>query len=185
MRNGRLDGTDILEFCADYFWHYPSSPGFDSVIACNNRSVELNPQLIELYTANAWLLWSDWVSWKLDPESMPDKQDNVDEALRMLRQGHDANPSSAAYHLDAAQTIVPLAYHHRPDLFDVVTRYYLYAEELASDENMRIRIRKQLGHSYRKQELNREAIRWYRAVLELEPDNKVALRYLKMLGAKP
>ena len=64
-------------------------------------------------------------------------------------------------------------------------QYYLYAEELATDRDMRIRIRKSLGHRFREQEKIPEATHWYRAVLALDPENRVAQRYLKKFGVEP
>jgi len=66
-----------------------------------------------------------------------------------------------------------------------VIRYYLYAEELATDRDMQIRIRKGLGHRFREQDKIPEATRWYQAVLALDQDNKVALRYLEKFGVAP
>jgi len=177
--------TDILDLCAEYFWHNSPSSNFSEVIACTNRRIELEPQVVEPYTTNAWLMWSEWVSWKLDPRKMPEGQGQADEAIRLIRKGRAANPHSAEYHLDAAETIAPLAQHHRPELTDFVIRYYLYAEELATDRDMQIRIRKSLGHRFREQDKIPEAIQWYRAVLALDHDNKVALRYLKKFGVEP
>jgi len=177
--------TDILDLCAEHFWHNSPSSSFSEVIACTNRRIELEPQVIEPYTTNAWLMWSEWVSWKLDPQKMPNGQGQADEAIRLIRKGRAANPRSAEYHLDAAETIAPLAQHHLPELMDFVIRYYLYAEELATDRDMHIRIRKGLGHRFREQDKIPEAIQWYRAVLALDRDNKVALRYLKKFGADP
>lgn len=177
--------TEILDLCSDYFWHHAPSSSFREVIACTSRRIELEPQVIEPYTINAWLMWSEWVAWKLDPTKMPGAQAQADEAVRLIKKGRAANPHSAAYHLDAAETMAPLARHHRPDLWNFVIRYYLYAEELATDPDMQIRIRKGLGHRFREQDKIPEAIRWYRAVLTLDPDNKVALRYLEKYGAAP
>lgn len=176
---------DILLHCSDYFWHHtdahgPSS-GFSHVIACTNRQIELDPQAIEAYTTNAWLLWSDWVSWTLDPKKVPDRQDGVDQAIHLLEKGHVANPKNAAFHLDAARTISPLARHHRPDLMGDVLRYYHQAHSLTSDKTLLIRIRNELGHCHRTQDQPTEALRWYRAVLELDAENRVALRYIKTL----
>ncbi len=179
----RVFSPEILDLCAEYFWHNSPSSSFSEVIACTNRRIELAPQVVEPYTTNAWLMWSEWVSWTLDPKKMPKGKGQVDEAIRLIRKGRAANPHSAEYHLDAAETIAPLAHHHRPELMDFVIRYYLYAEELATDRDMQIRIRKGLGHRFREQDKIPEAIQWYRAVLALDPDNRVALRYLENFGA--
>jgi tetratricopeptide (TPR) repeat protein len=177
--------TEILDQCADYLWHNAPSSNFSEVIACTNRRIGLDPQVIEPYTTNAWLLWSEWVAWKLDPKKMPGAEGHADEAIRLIKKGRAANPHSAEYHLDAAETMAPLAQHHRPDLMDFVIRYYLYAEALATDSAMQIRIRKGLGHRFRELDKIPEAVDWYQAVLALDPQNKVALRYLKKYGIEP
>ncbi|MFC1766284.1 tetratricopeptide repeat protein, partial [Planctomycetota bacterium] len=176
---------DILALCNDYFWHNPrterKSSGFSDCIACNDRALALDPQAIELYTMNAWLLWSDWVSWTVDPNKVWEGKDNVDKAVRLIQKGRAANPSSAAFHLDAANTLFPLAQHHRSELMDFVIRYYHHAEKLATEKAMRLRICNCLGHRYRAKDNKEEAIRWYRAALELDPEDKVAIRHLKKL----
>ncbi len=175
----------ILTRCADYFWHHADADGpfsgYSHVIACTDRQIELDPQDIEAYTNNAWLLWSDWVSWTHDPNKMPNGREGVDRALRTLEKGHAANPLNALFHVDAAQTLYPLALHHRPDLMAVVTRYYTQAHDLISDRDLLIRIRKGLGHVYRNQGQTAQALHWYRSVLELDPGNPVALRYIQKL----
>ena len=102
----------------------------------------------------------------------------------MIKKGRAANPDSAAYHFDAALTLEPLAHHHRPELMPFVIRYYLYAEDLATETALRIRIRLNLGHRFRQQGKTEEAIRWYRAVLEIDPENRVAHRYLDKIRGK-
>ncbi|MCH8215874.1 MAG: tetratricopeptide repeat protein [Planctomycetes bacterium] len=174
--------TEILDVCTDYFGHHSDprgSPyGFGSSVACINRRIEIDPQDIEAYTLNAWLLWSDWVTWKLHPNRISDGEGKAEEAVRLIKKGRAANPDSAAYHFDAALTLEPLAHHHRPELMPFVIRYYLYAEDLATETALRIRIRLNLGHRFRQEGKTEEAIRWYRAVLEIDPENRVAHRYL-------
>ena len=179
---------EILDVCTDYFGHHPdpsgSPHGFASSVACIKRRIEIDPQDIEAYTLSAWLLWSDWVTWKLHPKRIPDGQGKVEEAVRLIKIGRAANPANAAYHLDAAQTLEPLARHHRPELMAFVIRYYLYAEDLATETALQIRVRLSLGHRYRQQGKTDDAIRWYQKVLEIDPENRVAQRYLDKLGAK-
>ena len=174
--------TEILDVCTDYFGHHSDprgSPyGFGRSVACINRRIELDPQDIEAYTLNAWLLWSDWVTWKLHPDRISDGEGKAEEAVRLIKKGRAANPDSAAYHFDAALTLEPLAHYHRPELMPFVIRYYLYAEDLATETALRVRIRLNLGHRFRQQGKTEEAIRWYRAVLEIDPENRVAHRYL-------
>jgi tetratricopeptide (TPR) repeat protein len=175
----------ILGTCADHFFHNPEkdgeTTGYSNTVACTDRSIELDPRAIDLYTTNAWLLWSDWVSWKLDPQRVSNGRDKLDRAVRLIKKGRAANPASAAYHFDAANTMAPLALHHRPDLMDWVIHYYHHAEALATDRAQRAQICKVLGHRYRIQGKIEEAIRWYRITLELDPENEVAERYLKQL----
>jgi len=177
--------SEILSACADYYFHGPAddgdTSGYSRSVACTQRLIELYPQTIDLYTTNAWLLWSDWVTWKMDSESVSDGQDKLDRAIRLIKQGRAANPTSAAYHLDAANTMAPLALHHRPDLMDWVIHYYHHAEALATDPAQRAQICRILGHRYRIQGKIEEARRWYRITLELDPENEVARRYLLQL----
>ena len=173
---------EILDVCTDYFGHYSdprgSQHGFASSVACIKRRIEIDPQDIEAYTLSAWLLWSDWVTWKLYPNRIPDGRGKAEEAIRLIKLGRAANPANAAYHFDAAQTLEPLARHHRPELMPFVIQYYLYAEALATGTALRVRVRLNLGHRFRQQGQTEEAIRWYQAVLEIDPENRVAHRYL-------
>ena len=153
--------TEILDVCTDYFGHHSDprgSPyGFGRSVACINRRIELDPQDIEAYTLNAWLLWSDWVTWKLHPDRISDGEGKAEEAVRLIKKGRAANPDSAAYHFDAAQTLEPLARHHRPELMPFVIQYYLYAEALATGTALRVRVRLNLGHRFRQQGKTEEA----------------------------
>ena len=180
--------TEVLDVCTDYFGHHSDprgSPyGFGRSVACINRRIELDPQDIEAYTLSAWLLWSDWVTWKLYPNRIPDGRGKAEEAIRLIKLGRAANPANAAYHFDAAQTLEPLARHHRPELMPFVIQYYLYAEALATGTALRVRVRLNLGHRFRQQGQTEEAIRWYQAVLEIDPENRVAHRYLDKLKGK-
>jgi tetratricopeptide (TPR) repeat protein len=177
--------ADILAACADFFFHDPGdaddTSGYSKSVACSLRSIELDPQAIDLYTTSAWLLWSNWVTWKQDPQRVSDGPAKLELAIQLIKQGRAANPDSALYHYDAANTMAPLARHHLPDLMDWVIHYYHHAEALATDKALRVQICKVLGHRYRIQGKIEEAIRWYRVTLELDPDNKVARRYLERL----
>lgn len=178
---------EVLEICSDHFFHYPgegpNGMGYDNSVLCNDRMIALYPQAEDLYTINAWLLWSDWVTWNLDPNRIPGAKDNIPRAVRQIQRGRAANPDSAAYHYDAANTMAPLAQNYKPGLMDFVIRYYKYANALATEEQKELHalIRKALGNRYRILGKKEEAIRWYRATLELDPENEVALRYLKRL----
>ncbi len=180
--------ADILAACADYYFHDPGdehdTSGYSKSVACTNRMLVLDPQAIDLYTTNAWLLWSNWVTWKQDPQSVADGPAKLKQAIRLIRQGRAANPDSAAYHYDAANTMAPLARHHLPELMDWVIQYYHHAEALAKDKTLRTQICKVLGHRYRIQGKTAEAMRWYRITLELDPENEVAQRYLEQLEAQ-
>lgn len=180
--------ADILNACTDYYFHSPGdehdTSGYSRSVACTNRMIVLDPQAIDLYTTNAWLLWSNWVTWKQDPQQVTEGPAKLKQAIRLIRQGRAANPDSAAYHYDAANTMTPLALHHLPDLMDWVIQYYHHAEALAKDKALRTQICKVLGHRYRIQGKTTEAMRWYRITLELDPENEVAQRYLKQLESQ-
>lgn len=177
--------VNIVMTCADYFFHHPGNDvdhiGYSHTIACMDRAIVLHPHATELYTDTAWLLWSDWVTWTQDPNRIPVAQDHVQKALRLIEQGRAANPNNGTYLFDAANTLMPLAKFHRPDLMDLVIGYYCDAEALTTDKTQRVRIRTILGHRYRLQGKTKEALHWYHAALELDPSNKIALRYVDKL----
>lgn len=181
----RIYDLDILTVFSDYFFHNIADEeealGYAYSIACNQRCLELDPQAEDLYTLNAWLLWSDWVAWQKDPNNLPNREGHITQALELIKKGRAANPASAAYHLDAAQTVFLIANTYRPDLMDFVIRYYHHAEVLATDRDMRIRIYKSLGHRYRHKGDIETAKHWYREALKLDPEDKVARRHLELL----
>lgn len=176
---------DVAVALGEHLWHHQdedSPPGsYNGIIAFAYRQVELDPQAVRAYTDTAWLLWSKWVSWKQDPERMPDGEHRVEEALALVRRGSEANPDSARYHYDAGMTLMPLARSHLPDLYPVVNRYLERAEALTDDLKRRGLIRRQLGHNYRLMGETDAAAQWYRRALELDPDNGPARDCLKRL----
>ncbi|MBT3374161.1 MAG: tetratricopeptide repeat protein [Lentisphaerae bacterium] len=187
-----LRDPELAAVLGEHLWHHQnedSPPGsYNGIIALAYRQVELDPQVVRAYTDTAWLLWSKWVSWKQDPEGMPDGEDGVTRALALLRRGAEANPDSARYHYDAGMTLMPLARSHLPDLYPTVNRHLERAVDLSDDLRLRILAGRQLGHNFRLAGDVDSAERWYRRVLELDPDNIPAKdclrRLLEAKGAK-
>ena len=185
-----LVSVSVIDVLSDYLWHnqqLDSPPGsYNGIIAFLERRIELYPMNYSQYADAAWLWWSKWVTWKKNPDKMPDGEGGVEKAIELLHKGRAANPESAKYFFDAAMTISSLARYHLPEKYEFVENFILKAEELVDDEGdqrKHVRIRLSVAHMYRIREKHGKAIEWYRKVLEVEPENEIALRYLKRLEA--
>ena len=177
----------LLMLLSDYLWHHgdlDTPPGsFNTIIRLHYRVVELDPQATPVYTTTAWLLWSKWVSWKMDPLKMPDGKSKVKEALKLLKRGEKANPGNAEYLCDSGTTMMSLARFHRADLYPFVFDQLKKADQNATAEQtkLKVRVRLTIAHNYRHLKQWDDAATWYRAVLELDPQNEVATRCLKQV----
>lgn len=184
-RLDRVTDQDQLARCTDFYWHnagYENPPGsFNNVIRIGYRIIALDPQATSTYTGIAWLLWSKWVTWKKNPENMPDGETKADESIALLMRGRKANPTNAEYHLDAAQTIEPFARHHQPARNAFVLESYALADRYAQVDSIKIRARLSTGHVLRRLGEKEKALRSYEAVLVLDPQNRVALRCIEEL----
>lgn len=187
--NGQQD-TDLLRECMGF---YIDNQQFDSPQGSYNKAIRLGYQIvsvdhkdIDTYTTMAWLLWSKWVSWTKNPNRMPDGEGKADQAIKLLNWGKQWNQKSGRFYKESADTIWPLAKYYRADLYEFVIENYRKADLLAgSDDLIKIRIRLNLGHAYRQINENKIAISWYKKVLEIAPNNEVALQYLACLENGP
>ncbi len=176
---------NVLIRCSNYMWHHQAlddPPGsFNGIIELTFRRVELQPKMVDPYSTIAWLLWSKWVTWKKSPEDMPDGKGGIKKAIRVLRQGKVPNSKNPEYYFEAATTMMPVAQNHRPEIYRFVTDYLKQANKLAQDDGMHAETRKVLGHCYRHMEKPEKAIAWYRKVLDVESDHKIAKKYIRKL----
>ena len=178
--------VDALLSCMDFYFSNPEydepEGSFNNILKLGARVVEVDPLQASTYTNVAWLMWSKWVTWKDNPERMPDGADMADRAVAFLRQGEQALANDALYRKDEGDTIWPLAQFHLPDLYAFVIESYRAANALTADPAVQVRVRLNLGHVYKQLQQNTEAATWYRAVLEVDPDNAVAKRSLAEVG---
>ncbi|MEO5667689.1 MAG: tetratricopeptide repeat protein [Bdellovibrionota bacterium] len=182
----RVRDKGVLLGCMDFYFSNqdldPQPGSFNAVVRLGYRVLELDPSEVETYGNVSWLLWSKWVSWKEDPARMPDGQNKLAEAVALLDRGETFNSQSVEYFIEAANTLWPVAEYHDASLYARVIRWYRSANEgLATSDPRKIRTLLNLGHIHRKLGLKPDARRYYEAVLEIDPDNAVALRSLKSL----
>jgi tetratricopeptide (TPR) repeat protein len=181
----QVTDIDLLNDCMEYYWHHgdeENPPGsYNNTIALGRRWVQVDPQATQTYTVVAWLLWSKWVTWSNHPEQMPDGATKAQEAIDLLLVGRAANSTDGDYHLDCGNTILPLAKFHLPQYYPFVEKSFQLADQYFTDPAKKVRTRLNLGHTYRYENKKAEAIAAYKSVLEIDPNNTVAIRYLKEL----
>ncbi len=178
--------TVLLKDCMGF---YLDNQQYDSPQGSYNKAIRLGYQIVNIdrkdvdtYTTLAWLLWSKWVCWNKKPTRMPDGKGKADEAIELLNWGKQWNLESARFYKESADTIWPLAKHHRTDLYDFVIENYQTADLLSeTNDPLRARVRLNLGHIYRQLGEKTLALYWYQKVLEIAPRNEVASRYLNHL----
>lgn len=174
-----------LDFCSDFFWDNPdldSPPGsFNNVILIEYRSLQINPFQADEYSYVAWLLYSKWVIWKQHPIEMPDGQGKVEEALALVKNGRRYFTTNADYHLRVATTFFPIAKYHKPDYFRFVLESYALADQFGTTLRTLKSARFGAAVSCKLMKDWDGAVKWYRAVLKLEPTNAVAAHELQKL----
>jgi len=180
-----LTDVGFIMKLSDILWHNQAldrPPGsFNDIIRLHYRVLELDPTAVDVTTTTAWLLWSKWVTWKRDPEAMPDGKTKLREALALLEQGSTQNAGNARYAYEAARILTPVARFHRKDLTQTVLHYLKTAHRLETDPRRLVRIRLDIAHQYRLGGNRKKAREWYRDVLKLDPKQRVALSYLDKL----
>lgn len=183
----RMQDVSFVAVVADHIWHHQhldSPPGsFNRIIDLNRRIIELRPHHADTYSTTAWLLWSKWVTWSMHPERMPDGETKLDEALELLEAGEKQNPRSADFLFQAGTVLMPVARHHKPELTERVESYLRRAAETAGDGPLAVATRRTLAAHYFRHNQPALAQRWYRKLLEADPDNTVAKQRLEELRA--
>ena len=114
---------------------------------------------------------------------MPVGENDDQTAIKFLIQGRKACIDDAAYHHEAAMTVWGLARFHNRDYFNFILDSLHLAEKAVKPDNqwLHIRIRLTLGHTYRQLDDLDNALKAYRTVLELDPDQEVAKRIIDEL----
>ncbi len=183
----RIDDPEFLVTVSDYFWHNQEldrPPGsYSRLVDLNLRALELAPHAVSVYGTTAWLLWSNWVSWKQDPQSIPGGGTKLDEALALLARGDRANPGNAEFLYEAGTVLLPLVQYHRPDLAPLAGSYLRRAAEAARGRGaIALKAwRAYAGHLYRHGRYE-QAARWYRKLLRQFPETEVAERRLREMS---
>lgn len=172
--------------CMDFYFFYqdfdPEPGSFNAPIKIGYRVISLNPHFVDIYRAVAWMLWSKWETWTENPEAMPDGESKLNEAVNLLSQGLRYNTDSVVYLVEAAYVLWPVAQRHKPELYDLVLNWFVRADVLMSAPiRDRIRVRLNIAHIYRNTLRTEAAIAGYLAVLELDPSQQTAQRFLTCL----
>ncbi len=177
--------VDLLYTCANFYWHHPQfdrTPAYAKEIKIYRRLLEVDPSNIDNYSLLSWFLWSDWVTWKKDPKKMPGGKNLAAEAVKVLENGAKVHPKDGDYYYKAAQIIEPLARHYLPEDYAFVIKNYLLADQFANRAYLKTQSRLFIACIYRDQKKPKQAVAWYRKVLEVDPQNRDALLNLKELG---
>ncbi len=180
----RLADARTIDQLVDFLWHHQrldDPPGsYNHVIALQKRAIEIDPGYRQQYFDTAWLLYSQWVMWNNNPEKTPSMESKINEAIEVLEKGSEEFGKSAEYHYIAALTIDPQGWYNIPGVNEFAENMLMKADQLAGEEEqkLKIRVRLMLGVSFRRREMEEEAEKWFRRILELDPENEAARRYL-------
>ncbi len=170
--------ADALDDCRNFYWHHGQYDiGWNKMIKLTYRLSALDPQDAELYGDCAWLLWSKWVRWSKDPAGEPDGANGKAESIQVFENGLARTDNNLGI-------VVAYAKHMTYFLQDWPKGIELWKDvnARAADNQMRIRARLSLGECYRESRQVESARGWFKAVLELDPQNHIALDYLQELG---
>jgi len=174
--------ANLMWLLMDHFWHhqeFDTPPGsYERIIRLCYRYVELEPQSPTVYSNAAWLLWSRWVTWKMNKDKVTIGEGDDKAALRFLLRGREANMDNAHYHFDAAMTLWGLAKNHDASYYQFIVESLKLGDTKVTETRLQIRIRLTLGHAYRYQKKYDEARKAYQSVLVIDPEHKIATRIL-------
>lgn len=180
-----VTNIDDLALCSDFYWHFQQldkpAGSYNNIIKIGYRIIELDPNVFNEYIINAWLLYSQWIQWKGNPQEHPYGENKEKEAVEVLKKGMPWHANNAEYFWKAALTIKPIAQWHLPEYYSFVIENLEIANELDANNKLKARIRLDLAHVYRHQDKKELAIKWYRAVLEIDPENPIAKKFIKEL----
>jgi len=177
---------DLMWSCQEFYWHNghlenpPSS--YNNFIRIGYRYIEISPHESDQYANMAWLLWSKWVTWKKTPEKMPDGEHKLTEAYALALRGRASNPQDSEYHRKIGEVMWFAAKSYSPEYYPFVIESLELADFYSPPSKTQIRIRLTLGHIHRNLQNTERALHWYHKVLELDPNNEVALRLIKELN---
>jgi tetratricopeptide (TPR) repeat protein len=183
---GRVRSLPLLFECMDFYFLNPDldpqPASFNAPIRIGYRILQIDPHHADTYGNVAWMLWSKWSNWKEDPSRMPDGAAKLDEAVALLDKGATLNPRSAEYFISAGNTLFPVARNFDASVYPRVILWFQNADRLLPHGDRRqIRVRLDLGHIHKLTGRIPEARRYYQAVLEIDPQNRVAKRALELL----
>jgi tetratricopeptide (TPR) repeat protein len=180
----------LISNCQDFYFLNPDheSPrgSFNNAVRLGYRYLAIDPHDVTQYGNTSWLLWSKWMNWKRDPSTMPDGEDKLDAAVRLLLQGRVYNPTNAAFHFEAGNSFGTMTRAYSPELAPLAIESFELADRhLPAVNSMKIRARIEVGHlHYWKQDFEAAKAAYYR-VLEIDPQNHVARKTLERLGETP
>ena len=173
---------EILYSCSAFYWHnggYDDPPSsYNNVIKIHYRLLTLDPRDVDTYGTTAWLLWSKWVTWKKDPQAMPDGEGKKDESIRIFDNGITYNRRNALFYNEYAGHMLGFLKD-----YERAIELYKRTDELATDNKLREQARLNVARCYRHIGQNESAIIWYKAVLEINPQNQNAINALAELEA--
>ncbi|MEI8346983.1 MAG: tetratricopeptide repeat protein [Pseudomonadota bacterium] len=174
--------------CIDFYWHdgeYDNPPGsYNNVIILLKKAAAIDPMQYDNFTTAVWLLYSQYVSWEKDPVNNTWGQGKDQEAVAMVMQGRRYHRNYFPYNLETGMHMLNMARFHLPQYYPLAAECFELAYQSAQNDKERIRALLTLGHTHRYQGQKEEAIAQYQRVLQIDPNNKVALNNIRLLGGE-
>ena len=175
-----ISDLDPLYTCSAFYWHngeFDNPPGsYNNMIKINYRVLVLDPTDADTYSTTAWLLWSKWVTWTKDPQAMPDGESKKDESISIFEKGIRYNRYNALFYNEYANHMFGFIGD-----FDKAIELYKLTNEFALQDKLRVQARLSVARCYRHIGQIESAKEWYKAVLEIDPQNQNALKSLREL----
>ena len=185
LRLKTIRGESDALACADFYF---SNQGFEKEgelfeksLQYLERAIELNPQNFDSLSSAIWLHYSRWSTSNLDPTYVQYSGD-LKIAYVLSNRAETFFKNNAEGLKAIADQLFPIWEFYDKSLFTKIVGLYDRAQSLSHNNKMIIRCRLNIAHLYRKAGNIQTAKQKYLWVLDIDPGNIVAKRYLKQLG---
>ncbi|HVJ64528.1 MAG TPA: hypothetical protein VM901_04675 [Bdellovibrionota bacterium] len=176
--------SDALECANFYFFHQQLESDltpFAKVLAYTQRAIEINPANYDAYNTVVWLKYSHWVMYHENPATFAHFKDGLEVAYQWADIAEQRFYHHALALKKLGDQLNPIWYHYDPSLKERVLRLYTRSESLSRDKDLIVRLRLNISHIHRLSGDREAAKRSYLWVLEADPGNKIAQKFLREL----
>lgn len=154
---------------------------YEKMLRFLNRAIEINPNNFETQTTAIWLHYSRWCASKRDSLTFGHYANEQDVTHQLINEAENRFFNQPVALQSLADHLYLLVQFYEHSLFVRIEKFYMRAQSLSRDPRAIVRCRINIAHMYREHGDKAIAIQKYKWALEIDPVNKIALKYLRQL----